>query len=143
MSIWKRKKVDTEIKPWGSVSPIGSSFAMGAKIIKINAEQRTSLKYYKNCEQLIILYEGKVIVEAPDEKEFGDFHNEGRNYFELSPGESLLVQAGNPYRISALQNSVLIEVVGGRRYSINETNDVVMLEDDYGRATISNNITGE
>ena len=143
MSIWKQKLSPVVNKPWGTVQSANSPFTLGAKIINLNADQRTSLKYYKNICQLIILYKGKVIVEAPHEKEFKDFTDNGCNYFELVPGNTLLIQAESPYRIAALEDSVLIEVLGGRRYSINEDQDVVMLEDDYGRATISKNITGE
>ena len=142
MSIWKSSISNIYEKPWGNVRQISSPFCMGAKIINLKAEHRTSLKYYENCNQLIIIYEGKVMAEAPDEKEFKDFTSDGRNYFELNPGDCLLIQAGSPYRFSALKDSVLIEVLGGRRSS-NEGDDVVMLEDDYGRATISKNITGE
>ena len=140
MAIWKKQAGKFIKKPWGYVHEIQSPFSMGAKIINLKAEERTSLKYYKNCNQLIILYEGKALVEAPGEKEFQDFTENGRNYFELNPGNCLLIQAASPYRISALEDSVLIEVLGGRRSS---NDDTVMLEDDYGRATINKNIAGE
>ena len=133
MSIWKNGKT-SESKPWGSIDHHRSPFSMGAKILKIKADHRTSLKYYTNNRQMLVMYEGRAMVFAPDEKEFGDKKTERGNYFELMPGDTLLVQAGEPYRISALEDSVLFEVLGG---SISNLNDYVMLEDDYGR-TIKN-----
>ena len=105
---------------------------MGAKIIKIKADHRTSLKYYKNNRQMIIVYEGRVMVYAPDEKEFGDKKTDSGNYFELKSGDTLLIEASNPYRISALEDSVLFEVLGGT-LSHSNSDQVVMLEDDSGR----------
>ena len=113
---------------------------MGAKVIHLRADCRTSLKYYQNQNQLMFVYDGKVLIHAPNEKEFGDIKTDECNYFELSVGDSLLIQAGNPYRIEALEDSVLIEVLGGRGFG---KNDAVMLEDDYGRVNTNKNSSGE
>ncbi len=131
MSIWKTRQIK-EDKPWGGVTHHRSPFSMGAKIIHLKADCRTSLKYYKNIRQMILLYSGRVMVYAPEEKEFGDKKTDSGNYFELTPGETLCVEAGNPYRISALEDSVLFEVLGGP-HPHSRSNEVVMLEDDYGR----------
>ena len=85
---------------------------------------------------MIILYEGRAMVYAPDEKEFGDKITPHGNYFELVPGDTLLVEASNPYRISALEDSVLFEVLGGSHSILN---DFVMLQDDYGRTPKESN----
>ena len=139
MSIWKGSRSATMVKkPWGEVECHNSPFSMGAKIIRIKADHRTSLKYYKNNCQMIVLYEGRVMVYAPDEKEFGDKKTSKGNYFELTPGDTLLVQPENPYRIKALEDSVLFEVLGGSPSSCDES-QVVMLEDDYGRAPSTKN----
>ena len=140
MSIWKKPKSAKIDKPWGYEHVIGSPFSMGAKVINLRADCRTSLKYYQNLNQLIFVYDGKVMVHAPNEKEFGDIKTDQCNYFELNVGDSLLIQAENPYRIEALQDSVLIEVLGGRRHF---DNDAVMLEDDYGRVDTNKDTSGE
>ena len=80
MSIWKREKSPKIHKPWGTVHQIASPFSMGAKVINLRADCRTSLKYYKNCNQLIFVYDGKVLIHAPNEKEFGDIKTDECNY---------------------------------------------------------------
>ena len=95
----------------------------------MNKGQRNSLKYYKQMNQCLYCYSGKVQVIAPNEKEFGDTKNfESGAIFILEPGQVILIEAGDPYRIEAKEDSVLIEVLQGRSSS-----DFVMIEDDYGR----------
>jgi hypothetical protein len=135
MSIWK-SKTKLENKPWGQVEIIPSPFGVNGKIIKLNSDHRTSLKYYTHLNQVLYCLSGKVVVFAPNEKEFGDFSQGGANYFELIPGDSINIQALNPYRLTAYENSVLVEVLIGH-----VQNGSVMLEDDYGR--LENKTTGD
>tara|TARA_R110001592_G_scaffold257905_4_gene521596 strand:+ start:14030 stop:14494 length:465 start_codon:yes stop_codon:yes gene_type:complete len=127
LSIWKSKTEDVS-KPWGSVREIPAPFAAKGKIINLEGDKRTSLKYYPHLDQVLYCLSGKVLVHAPDEKEFGDFTKNENNYFELLPGDLINIQAGNPYRLMAFEDSVLIEVLIGHRSS-----EKIMLEDDYGR----------
>ena len=76
------------------------------------------------------------MVYAPEEKEFGDFTRDDGNYFELTPGDSINIQASNPYRLKAYENSVLVEVLIGHVHR-----GSVMIEDDYGR--VNNKTTGD
>ena len=135
MSIWKTN-TRTEDKPWGTVEHIPSPFGAVGKLIKIKADHRNSLKYYSHLNQVLYCLSGKVIVYAPDEKEFGDFTKEDGNYFELLPGSLINVEAGDPYRLIAYEDSVLVEVLIGHVHS-----GLIMLEDDYGRA--KNKLTGD
>ena len=128
MSIWKNK-CGEEAKPWGTITNIRTPFGMHGKIIYIDKGKRNSLKYYERLEQSLYCLSGKVMVTAPNEFEFGDIihANEGA-VFELNPGELILIQAGNPYRITAVEDSVLVEVLLGAN-----SDKFVMLDDDYGR----------
>ena len=128
MSIWKTKSVTTE-KPWGSISEIDSLIDTKGKIIRINADQRTSLKYYPNVNQALYCLSGKVLVHAPSEKEFGDYSTKEGNYFELEPGDLINIQAENRYRLKAYEDSVLVELRPGRQ----NNSEKIMIEDDYGR----------
>ena len=129
MSIWKTKATKIE-KPWGSIKKIDSPFSAKGKIISLQADKRTSLKYYSSLNQVLYCLSGKVLVHAPDEKEFGDFKKEEGNYFELVPGEIINIQASNPYRLIAYEDSVLVEVLIGHREA---GASKVMIDDDYGR----------
>ena len=131
MSIWKNEEYIKE-KPWGYESRFGSPFGMGGKRIVINKGHRNSLKYYKMKNQLLFCLSGKVKVHAPDEHEFGIKSVDGKgNYFILSPGEYILIQSENPYRLEAVTNCELIEVTGGVNAGVRQ--GIVMLDDDYGR----------
>jgi mannose-6-phosphate isomerase len=129
MSIWKGKcrKID---KPWGHEHIWAAPWGTGGKTICIDADKRTSLKYYQHKNEMLLLYSGKIIVEAPEENEFGQKMRNGRgNWFELEPGDVLFIQAANPYRLRAMEDSVLVEVTSGHMGQ----GDGVMLEDDYNR----------
>ena len=128
MSIWK-KGTDLEKKPWGEIIKIATPFGMAGKIIYMNQGERNSLKYYNHMNQCLYCHSGKVQIIAPNEKEFGDIKNfESGAVFVLEPGQVILIEAGDPYRIQAMEDSVLVEVLQGR-----SSNDFVMIEDDYGR----------
>lgn len=130
MSIWKNNTTEEE-KPWGSVINFKSPFGMNGKIIHIDGGKRNSLKYYTDQHQCLYCLSGKVMVTAPNEFEFGDvIHAKEGAVFELLPGNLILIQAGDPYRIKAMEDSVLVEVLLGQ-YSEN----FVRLDDDYGRTS--------
>ena len=131
MSIWKRKSTFVE-KPWGNETRFSSPFGMSGKLICLKENERTSLKYYKTKNQIMYCLEGKVSIFAPKEKEFGDIEAEEGNYFNLSEGEVILIQALNPYRIRALEDSKLLEVLGVCSGGYGQ-GEFVMIDDDYGR----------
>jgi len=131
MSVWKGKETIHE-KPWGEERRFQSPFSMAGKIINLNASNRTSLKYYKHKDEMIYCLEGRVSVHAPNEEEFGQKIKGKGSYFELVPGDVLFIQRENSYRLQALVDSKLIEVVIGRGGDT-QYQGLVMLEDDYGR----------
>ena len=130
MTIWKNKSTNN-VMPWGKGTVFSSPFGISGKIIYLQADCRTSLKYYAKANQCLLLLEGKVSIYAPDEKEFGDIYSPRGNFFELIPGDTILIERESPYRIKALEDSILIESISGHKKSINE--DIVRLEDDCGR----------
>ena len=131
MSIWKNKEW-IKPKPWGYESRFGSPFGMGGKKIHINRGHRNSLKYYFLKNQLLFCLEGEVIVHAPEENEFGEKNPDGPgNYFILRPGEYILIQRENPYRLEAVTDCQLLEVTAGIHHG--DRQGIVMLADDYGR----------
>tara|TARA_Y100001970_G_scaffold274606_1_gene374659 strand:- start:4816 stop:5235 length:420 start_codon:yes stop_codon:yes gene_type:complete len=129
VSIWKSKSSFLS-KPWGDEEHFSSPFGMSGKIITLKANKRTSLKYYDMKNQLIYCLEGHVRVFAKGEKEFGDIDGEDGNYFNLHSGDIILIQAQSPYRITAIEDSKMLEVLNG---SPGARDGFVMLEDDYGR----------
>jgi len=128
MSIWKAT-TSSEEKPWGEIINIITPFGMSGKIIYMNKGKRNSLKYYKRRNQALFCLSGKIMVIAPKENEFGNIVDRSKgSTFEVDPGELILIQSANPYRIKAIEDSVLVEVLLGQ-----SSVDHVMLDDDYGR----------
>ena len=128
MSIWKTQTRCAD-KPWGGVVHIKTPFGMNGKIIYMKKGHRTSLKYYANINQALYCLSGKITANAPRENEFGDEISEAGSKFFVEPGELLLIQGNNPYRLTAVEDSVLVEVLLGS----NNDSTKIMIEDDYGR----------
>ena len=129
MSIWKGQ-CNTVNKPWGHEHIWDAPWGVRGKLICIDADKRTSLKYYKAKDEILFCHSGRILVNAPDENEFGnrDKTNSG-SWFELVSGDIIYIQRNNRYRLKALEDSVLIEVTsGGINFS-----DGIRLEDDFNR----------
>lgn len=126
--IWKSKS-RKEDKPWGTTQIWAAHGSVQGKIIKINAKAQTSLKYNLLKNEVFYVLTGSVLIT------FGN--SDTISYPELNPyettvlevGDFLSVQSGCPYRIKAIENSILVEV------ATTQDTRVVILEDDYGRAT--------
>jgi len=129
MSVWKTQS-HTEKKPWGHEVCFTSPFGISGKKISIKKNCKTSLKYYKSKDEVLFCLSGKIRVFAPQEKEFGDIKTTKGNFFNLIPGEIILIQRNNPYRFIALEDSELIEC------GLEPRSSCVMLEDEYGRISV-------
>tara|TARA_B100000085_G_C18344713_1_gene431823 strand:+ start:274 stop:711 length:438 start_codon:yes stop_codon:yes gene_type:complete len=113
-------------KPWGYEREWTGIFH--GKEIHIKSGHRTSLKYNERKDELLYVQSGRVYVEFADEGHLTSPKKHPAKAKELKPGELLNVQSGCPYRLSALEDSVVFEIsesrFGGAR---------VIIEDDYGR----------
>ena len=104
-------------KPWGFEKIWASTKDYVAKIIVINPEQRLSKQYHNTKEETVYVLEGVLL----NFDENDDVHT-------YSPGEVFHVYPGQVHRFGAGPSSVRIVEV-----STNHLDDVVRLEDDYGR----------
>lgn len=102
-------------KPWGYEIIYAATEKYVGKILFIRKGHRLSLQYHKVKDESIYLQSGKlrVIIE-----------NDTR---ELQVGESIRVKPMTVHRFEAIEDSTVLEV------STPELDDVVRLEDDYGR----------
>lgn len=119
---WNRQE-----KPWGH-EMVWSSFSAGhGKLLSLKKGSRTSLKYNPQKNESLIVLTGKVHAKFGDE--FTIVDEVGHPWGEdiLTPGMTLNVQSRCPYRLTALEDSQVIEIG-------NHLNDrPVRIEDDYGR----------
>lgn len=116
-----------EDKPWGH-EMIWASFTAGhGKLLSLNKGARTSLKYNPQKSESLIVLTGKVHAMFGDEYTLQD--EVGHPWIEevLEPGMTLNVQSHCPYRLTALEDSQVVEI--GNHLS----DTPVRLEDDYGR----------
>ena len=108
-------------KPWGHED----HFALVdgrycGKALHINAGQSLSLQYHERKEETISVQSGRLRFEVGP-------HEDALEVFDLLPGESVHITPGTRHRMTALEDTVVLEA------STTELTDVVRLEDRYGR----------
>ncbi len=106
-------------KPWGYELWWARTDKYVGKVIHVTAGHALSLQYHNQKVETILLYSGKLLFEIQEGERLV-----GR---EMLPGEKIHVPCGTIHRMTALEDSDLFEV------STPEVDDVVRLEDRYGR----------
>ena len=106
-------------KPWGYELHWAKTENYIGKVIHVNAGQALSLQYHNRKEETLLLWSGRLKFEL----------REGENIriWEMTPGEQVHVRPKMVHRMTAIEDSDIIEV------STTELDDVVRLEDRYGR----------
>ncbi|MFQ6082715.1 MAG: cupin domain-containing protein [Candidatus Aminicenantia bacterium] len=106
-------------KPWGYEIIFAQTDSYVGKILKIYAGHRLSYQYHNIKEETIYLQEGKMklIVEKEGKKEEK----------QLAKGDSYHLSPKTKHRMEAIEDCLIFEV------STPHLDDVVRLEDDYGR----------
>ena len=118
-------EVSTEDKPWGLEQTWNTTSTVSqCKIIRIKAGHRTSLKKYRVKNESFYLASGKLEVTFGNES-CSDLSNMITKI--ISPGQVLSVPSGCPYRLKALDDSVVIESSD----RIEKAYEII--EDDYKR----------
>ena len=110
-------KVD---KPWGYELHWALTDRYVGKLIHINAGHALSLQYHNRKDETIFLWTGKMLFEMVE--------NEKLVARELNPGERVHVTPKTVHRMTAIEDCDVFEV------STPELDDVVRLEDRYGRS---------
>jgi len=108
-------------KPWGYEIHWARTDRYVGKIIHINKGHALSLQYHNQKDEVIHVWSGKILFEIDVNGTL-----EGR---EMLPGESVHVTPPTIHRMTAIEESDILEA------STPELDDVVRLEDRYGRKT--------
>jgi len=111
------KKVE---KPWGSELWVAHNDCYAFKIIQIRAGYRSSLQYHREKRETIYIDRGRALVTL--EQADGSLKTS-----PMGPGAVLDNPPGRRHRIEAVEDLRLLEV------STPQLDDVVRVEDDYGR----------
>jgi mannose-6-phosphate isomerase len=112
------KRVD---KPWGYELIFAATERYSGKIIFVRGGEQLSLQFHRSKDETIFVQSGRAEFEIGDPGGPLDVEVVG-------PGRAFHLVAGTVHRIRALEDTVLLEV------STPELEDVVRLEDRYGRA---------
>ncbi len=108
-------------KPWGHEEIWAETDRYVGKILSNRKGHRLSLQYHEVKDETLLVISGKLCLELENDK--GELEK-----LELSPGVSQRVLVGRKHRFGAIKDCELIDV------STPELDDVVRLEDDYGRS---------
>ncbi len=117
-------------KPWGEEIWFAQNEHYAGKILKVTKGHRISLQYHEKKQETQYLYKGSVKMIFGDDVE---------NLQErvLKVGEKFDINPPMIHRVHALEDSEIFEV------STPELDDVVKLQDDYGRSGKGNNFNGD
>ncbi len=107
-------------KPWGHELIWAHTDRYVGKVLVIEAGQQLSLQYHEVKDESIYVLSGRLRLELEDDA--GTIVTE-----ELGPGAHRRIRTGRRHRFGAIERTELLEV------STPELDDVVRLEDDYGR----------
>jgi len=109
-------------KPWGFELLFAHTPKYAGKVIFVKKGHRLSLQYHKKKDETLYIYEGKALLEI-----------EGSNGCMTSkvvqPGQCIRIAPHTRHRLEAIEDTTFFEV------STPELEDVVRVEDDYGRAS--------
>ncbi|MBC7335964.1 MAG: cupin domain-containing protein [Clostridia bacterium] len=103
-------------KPWGREIWWAVTEKYVGKILEVRAGHALSLQYHREKLESLYFYQGEGVFEL------------GGKAMPIRPGLAVTVTPGTPHRITASADLVIFEV------STPQVEDVVRLEDRYGRA---------
>jgi mannose-6-phosphate isomerase len=106
-------------KPWGYEIHWAKTDRYVGKILHVNAGHALSLQYHNVKDETIYLHSGVLLYELEIDGQL--------TKREMRPGDSVHVSPRMVHRMTAIEDSDVLEV------STPELDDVVRLEDRYGR----------
>ncbi len=111
-----RERVKIVDKPWGREIWYAHTERYAGKVLEVKAGEALSLQYHQKKEETLFFRKGRGVLTLGEEK------------LRIEPGLAVTVPPGVPHRIEAEEDLEILEV------SSPELEDVVRLEDRYGRA---------
>lgn len=107
-------------KPWGEELIWALTDRYCGKVITIETGRRLSLQYHERKDEAIFVTSGRLRLLLENDRGEDEIR-------ELGPGEGAHVPVGRRHRYEAIERVELVEV------STPELDDVVRIEDDFGR----------
>lgn len=113
-------------KPWGHEIWWARTDRYVGKILHVKKGECLSLQYHNVKDETIMLQAGRLLFETRPAGQEGDLQP-----IEMKPGDVFHITPGTLHRMTGLEDCDILEV------STPELEDVVRLEDRYGRAGTS------
>jgi len=110
-------------KPWGYEDLWAITGRYAGKVLHVDRGHQLSLQYHERKEETILLYAGRLILVLEDEG------GTVREHW-VEPGEAYHIPVGRLHRMIAVEDCEILEV------STPELDDVVRVDDAYGRASV-------
>jgi mannose-6-phosphate isomerase-like protein (cupin superfamily) len=107
-------------KPWGWELVWAETDAYVGKLLFVRAGESLSLQYHERKDESWLVREGRATLELGEPG--GELDST-----EIAPGDTFHFRPGTVHRVTALEDTLVVEV------STPELDDVVRLEDAYGR----------
>jgi mannose-6-phosphate isomerase len=117
------KRVD---KPWGHEIWWARTERYVGKLLHVKKGESLSLQYHNVKDETILIQSGRLLFETRSAGEEGELRK-----VEMVPGDVFHITPGTLHRMTGLEDTDIVEV------STPELDDVVRLEDRYGRAGTS------
>lgn len=118
-------EVERVEKPWGYELVFALTEHYCGKVLVIRKGEQLSLQYHREKDETIYVYAGSIELEVGEPE--GPLESR-----VAQPGEAFRLRPGVVHRWRALEDAVVLES------STPHLDDVVRLEDNYGRADTSN-----
>jgi mannose-6-phosphate isomerase len=108
-------------KPWGYEIVFARTDRYCGKVLVVRKGEQLSLQFHREKDEVVYVHEGRIELEIGEPG--GQLATE-----VVGPGHAFRFAPGTVHRWRALEDSVVLEA------STPELDDVVRLEDNYGRA---------
>jgi mannose-6-phosphate isomerase-like protein (cupin superfamily) len=129
----KAKTTKIVPKPWGHEIWFANQKEYAGKILVIEKGHRYSLQYHEKKKETQFLLSGQIKLSIGKISESTKNTSVRLKHVILNPGNSIDILPFTVHRAEALKKSRILEV------STNDLDDVVKLDDDYGRSGKGNN----
>ena len=110
-------------KPWGHELIWALTDEYCGKLLFVKAGESLSLQFHREKDESWLVHSGRA------ELEMGEPGKKALSVEVVSPGAAFRILPGTVHRVRALEDTTIIEV------STPQVEDVVRLEDRYGRTT--------
>jgi mannose-6-phosphate isomerase-like protein (cupin superfamily) len=117
MTFHQPKRVE---KPWGYELWWAQTERYVGKLLHVKAGHQLSLQYHRRKDEMIHLVSGELTLVLDED-------GSGLRDHAMKPGESYRIRPGTKHRMMAVSDCDILEA------STPEVEDVVRLEDSYGR----------